>query len=211
MTSHDQPAAHPPTDRDLLDRWFEREDAEAFHELVVRHGRMVLAVCRRILGDVHLADDLAQDCFLRLAEQRSGKARNIGAWLHAVAANAAKTARRDRRRREEEPIEEAQQEGVDPATPARVAAWRELEGDVDAAISALPEALREVVVGHFLEGRSHRELGRELGLGDRTVGYRIAKGIERLRRELAARGIRIDREALGVALVALPAPSSGAA
>ena len=50
--------------------------------------------------------------------------------------------------------------------------------------------LRAVVVGHFLEGRSHRELGRHLGLGDRTVGYRITKGIERLRRELAARGIK---------------------
>ncbi len=208
MTSHDRPATHPLTDRDLLDRWVEREDAEAFHELVARHGRMVLGVCRRILGDVHLADDLAQDCFLRLAEQGSGKARNVAGWLHAVAANAAKTARRDRRRREVEPIEEVQQEGFDPATPARVAAWRELEGEVDAAISALPEALREVVVGHFLEGRSHRELGRELGLGDRTVGYRIAKGIERLRRELAARGIRVDREALGVALVALPTPAS---
>ena len=116
MTSHDRPATRPPTDRDLLDRWVEREDPEAFHELVARHGRMVLGVCRRILGDVHLADDLAQDCFLRLARTPHAPARNVAGWLHRVATHRAVSALRARRLRTGK---DPSHEPSDPDGPAR--------------------------------------------------------------------------------------------
>src|SRR5215472_6185049 len=48
----------------LLDRFVEQWDQAAFHDLVVRHGPMVLGVCRRILRDHHAAEDVFQATFL---------------------------------------------------------------------------------------------------------------------------------------------------
>ncbi len=190
------------TDRTLLARWTRDGDAQAFAELMDRHARMVLGVCRRILGDANTADDVAQECFLRLAHAEYGPRSNVAGWLHRVATNVSISALRAARER---PVPVADLEPPESATPW-LSEWRELEPHVDAAIAELPDELRAVVVAHFLEGRSQRELGRELGLGDRTVGYRIHKGIERLRKRLAARGIRVERDALAAVLVALPAP-----
>ena len=78
------------SDSQLLDR-FTSGDATAsepaFAMLVERHGPMVLAVCRRLLADPHLAEDAFQATFLVLA-RRAGSVRNreaVGAWLHRVA------------------------------------------------------------------------------------------------------------------------------
>ncbi|MEK7794858.1 MAG: sigma factor, partial [Candidatus Hydrogenedentota bacterium] len=54
----------------LLERWVLERDAGAFREIVLRHGGMVYGTCRRILGNPADAEEIAQDCFLRLAETR---------------------------------------------------------------------------------------------------------------------------------------------
>jgi len=53
-------------DRDLLRRFADARDEGAFAELVRRHGPMVLAVCRRVVSDSHLADDAFQATFVVL-------------------------------------------------------------------------------------------------------------------------------------------------
>src|SRR5262245_8306762 len=93
------------SDGQLLERFLERPDEAAdlgLAVLVRRHGRMVLGVCRRVLGRPHGADDAFQATFLVLAR----RARSIhvegslGRWLFGVAARVATRARsRDRRRR----------------------------------------------------------------------------------------------------------------
>src|SRR5438067_6194352 len=57
------------SDRVLLDRFVRTRDEEAFAALVKRHAAMVMAVCRRVLNDVHSAEDVFQATFLVLVQK----------------------------------------------------------------------------------------------------------------------------------------------
>src|SRR5437763_16419827 len=61
------PAAEPASDRALLERFADSHGEAAFAELVRRHGPLVQGVCRRLLRDIHAADDAFQATFLLLA------------------------------------------------------------------------------------------------------------------------------------------------
>src|SRR5215207_1922381 len=81
------PQAPALADRELLERFAHQHDEEAFATLVGRHGAMVLAVCRRVLGHVQDAEDACQGTFLVLARKAAAvrKKDSLGSWLHAVA------------------------------------------------------------------------------------------------------------------------------
>src|SRR5260370_3939898 len=68
------------SDRDLLHRFSELHDEEAFATLMRRHGSMVFGVCRRVVRSVHDAEDTCQAVFLVLAPN----AGSFG-WHHSVA------------------------------------------------------------------------------------------------------------------------------
>src|SRR5262245_33497067 len=73
-------------DRELLRRFVDGGDGEAFAGLVARHGPMVLGVCRRILRDAHAAEDAFQATFLVLVH-KAGAIRvddSLGRWLYTV-------------------------------------------------------------------------------------------------------------------------------
>src|SRR5437763_16721866 len=61
--------AERPSDAELLGRYASRRDAEAFAELVARHGPAVLGACRRVLGPSADADDAFQAVFVGLARR----------------------------------------------------------------------------------------------------------------------------------------------
>src|SRR5436190_24184400 len=83
----DADAASPLSDDCLLDRFRTRGDEAAFEVLVWRHGAMVLATCRRVLGDAHAAEDALQATFLILARKARSVRRGpaLAGWLHRVA------------------------------------------------------------------------------------------------------------------------------
>ena len=77
----------PATDVALLELWIAARDGEAFNELVSRYAGLVHGACRRVLGNAHDAQDVAQDCFLKLArlssppiEPRQSLAGWLGRW-----------------------------------------------------------------------------------------------------------------------------------
>ncbi len=79
------------TDRQLLERFIHHRDPSAFEVLVLRHGPMVLRVCRNLLHDPNDAQDAFQATFLILV-RRSGSIRrldSVGSWLYGVACRAA--------------------------------------------------------------------------------------------------------------------------
>ena len=92
------------SDRQLLERFTGGRDASgeaAFEVLVLRHGPMVLRVCRNVLGDSTDAEDAFQATFLVLV-RRCGSIRrleSLGSWLYGVACRVAARARVDAAKR----------------------------------------------------------------------------------------------------------------
>src|SRR5262245_3664210 len=81
-----RPADPGATAGQLLGRFIAAADADAFAALVARHGPMVLAVCRRVAADHHLAEDAFQAVFLVLA-RRAAAVRPpdaVRGWLYGV-------------------------------------------------------------------------------------------------------------------------------
>src|ERR1700730_19043498 len=71
------------SDRQLLERFVESQEEAAFAAILDRHGPMLLGLCRRLLSDVHLADDVLQATFLVLA-RKAGSIRqraSLAGWL----------------------------------------------------------------------------------------------------------------------------------
>src|SRR3954470_7914392 len=76
-----------PSDPQLLARFLDRRDEDAFAALVRRHGPMVLAVCHRLLPERHDAEDAFQATFLVLVRKAGslGRPESLGNWLYGVA------------------------------------------------------------------------------------------------------------------------------
>src|SRR5262245_28144565 len=81
------PASEDVTDAELISRFVESRDSNAFAALVRRHGGLVWGACRRRLRDAHAAEDAFLATFLALA-RHAGSVRKpdaLAAWLHRVA------------------------------------------------------------------------------------------------------------------------------
>src|SRR5207247_1473610 len=92
-----------------------------FEALVRRHGPMVLGICRRVLGDVHEADDAFQAAFLVLLRRAASVVprESVGNWLYGVAFRTALEARTNRSRRRSPPRSSFAISTAWTATPAR--------------------------------------------------------------------------------------------
>jgi DNA-directed RNA polymerase specialized sigma24 family protein len=97
-----QPALVDVSDQDLVAALLTRRDEIAFEALLRRHGPMVLAVCRRVLGNIHDAEDAFQSTFLVLIRKATAirKPEAVGSWLYGVAYLTARKARQMSARRQ---------------------------------------------------------------------------------------------------------------
>jgi hypothetical protein len=110
-------AEHDATDSDLLARFADDRDEEAFEALVRRHGQAVYGICRRVLSDTHDAEDAFQATFLILARKAASIRRReaVSSWLCGVAYRVARRALAEaagRRARESPLAEVAAQEAT---------------------------------------------------------------------------------------------------
>jgi len=190
-----------PLDDELLARFVADRDGEAFAKLVRRHGPMVLAVCRRLIGDAHLAEDALQAVFLVLARRASdvkpGGA--VRSWLYGVAVRTAKEARAiaARRRAREFPVPNV------PDRPAPVEASPDSEAlqTLDEEIGRLPDHLRAAVILFEIDGLSRRDVANRLGIPEGTLASRLGKARKVLAARLRDRGVTVPVAGL-VALLA---------
>ena len=170
-------------DADLIARVLSREDHHAYGELVRRHQSPVRAFLARMTrGDVHLADDLAQETFLK-AWQRlrtfRGDAR-FSTWLFGIAYNEFRMASR---RRKDLALEDM---GETPLEPEEASAARDsgLRMDLAEALNYLNASERAAVILCCQNGLSHEEAALVLDCPLGTVKTNIQRGKEKLRKRL---------------------------
>src|SRR5579871_3482789 len=180
------------SDKELLDRFLQKREEAAFTLLVQRHGPMVFGVCRRILGDVHAAEDALQATFLTLVRYAHSirKQQSLASWLHSVAARLCYRMRmRTARRRQIERVVLPQQTLPDPCATL---ATQQLREALDNEINRLPDKYRVPLVLCYLAEKTHEEAARELGWPKSSVTARLARARELLQRRLSRRGIAVS-------------------
>lgn len=178
-------------DTHLLQEYVDHQGTAAFSELVHRHLDLVYSVAlRQVAGDTHRAQDVSQQVFCELAR----KARtllnrpSLAGWLYTTARHiGARNQRTEQRRLIRE--HSAQSMISNPSQGPEEPGWAELRPLLDDALTRLNEPDREAVILRFFQNRSFAEVGAALGLKENTARMRVERAMERLRQQLAKRGI----------------------
>jgi RNA polymerase sigma factor (sigma-70 family) len=205
---HVHKLAGPPDtpDGELLERFAARREGPAFEALLRRYGPMVLGVCRRVLGNLHDAEDAFQATFLTLASKAGSicKQQSVGSWLYGVAFRVAARARgqaADRRRRE------SQAPAAVTADPLAELTGRELLTVLDEELQGLAERCRLPLVLCYLQGLTCDEAARRAGWSLRTFKRRLEQGRQQLRGRLARRGLALPAALMAAGLTQAAAPA----
>ncbi|MGO9469448.1 MAG: sigma-70 family RNA polymerase sigma factor [Isosphaeraceae bacterium] len=195
QTLFDSGTASGLSDRELLERFTSGGDAaaeSAFEVLVLRHGPMVLQVCRNALGDATDAQDAFQATFLVLV-RRCGSIRrldSVGGWLYGVACRVAARARVDAARRRAAERRGALRvvEAVD-SNDRGEPEHAEFSPALQEEVRRLPEKYRSVVVLCYWQGLTQEQVAAQLGCPLGTVRSRLARARDLLRSRLVRRGL----------------------
>jgi RNA polymerase sigma-70 factor (ECF subfamily) len=167
-------------------------EVAAFEMLVVKYQRRIERLIGRMVRDVDLVEDIAQETFIRayraLPQFRGDSA--FYTWLYRIAVNTAKKALVERKRDplvsesalvstdEGEEPSRVENELSDGETPEAVLATKEIAATVNAAIDALSEDLRQAIVLREIEGLSYEEIADVMNCPIGTVRSRIFRARE---------------------------------
>ena len=160
-----------------------KQDEAVFEELYRENSGRIYALCLRMSGDATEAEDLTQDVFIR-AWNSLGSFRGdsqLSTWLHKLAVNICLNwlARGGRRGKRNVLLDDvAVLQDTRRKSP-------EDRMDLQRAIATLPPGARAVFVLHDIEGYTHDEIGRELGITSGGSKSQLFKARAKLRRLLA--------------------------
>ncbi|MEY2879353.1 MAG: hypothetical protein RLZZ15_1733 [Verrucomicrobiota bacterium] len=198
------------SDSELLRRYVEERSEAAFTTIVQRHIGLVYSVAlRRVGGDTHLAEDVAQRVFGDLARKAASLSdrATLAGWLYVSAHRAsAATVRGEQRRKAREAEAHLMETTLTDSTPE--ADWAQLRPVIDDAIVSLKEEEREAIALRYFENRSFAEVGTTLRVTEEAARKRVARAVDKLRALLAHRGVTSTVTAVGVALTAVGVASA---
>lgn len=183
----------------LLVERVKRGDQKAFELLVVKYERKVHRLIGRMVRDVDLIEDIAQETFIRayraLPNFRGESA--FYTWLYRIAVNTAKKQLADLVRDpviteaalmsaddDEDETSVRKSEPITTETPEAVLASRQIADTVNKAIEALPAELREAVTLREIEGLSYEEIADVMNCPIGTVRSRIFRAREAIATQL---------------------------
>jgi RNA polymerase sigma-70 factor (ECF subfamily) len=158
-------------------------DVAAFEELYRKNAGRIYLLCLRMCADPALAEEMAQDAFLR-AWQKLGSFRGDSAfstWLHRVAVNVVLGNRRSAARKQAGATSVGDEHLTDHPSP-RTSPGQIL--DLERSIASLPDGARTVFVLHDVEGYRHREIAGLTGLAVGTSKAQLHRARQLLRKAL---------------------------
>ncbi len=169
-------------DEECLLRGLRAGRPEASAELVRVHYQAVYRLLAHLTRDVHRAEDLTQETFITALEKIGGfqQKSSLGTWLHRIAYTKFVDSQRTRQRVDGllDRVGQSQARSVDPLDAA---AADEEAKKLHQALDALEESDRSVLVLHYLQGLSYREMSVVLDEPSGTVKWRTHLALERLR------------------------------
>ena len=166
-------------------------DQKAFELLVIKYQRRVQRLIGRMVRDVDLVEDIAQETFIRayraLAQFR-GEAQ-FYTWLYRIAVNTAKKALMDLKRNptvsentyksaDDDETSLVENELTTSETPEAVLASKEIAEIINAAMESLPEELRQAITLREIEGLTYEEISEAMNCPIGTVRSRIFRARE---------------------------------
>jgi RNA polymerase sigma factor (sigma-70 family) len=164
-----------------------------WQEVVEQHSARVYRLAYRLTGNVHDAEDLTQEVFVRVFRSLSTYTPGtFEGWLHRITTNLfLDQVRRKKRIRFDALADDADARlaGREP-DPSRAYDDTHMDDDVQAALDALPPDFRAAVVLCDIEGLTYEEIAATLGIKLGTVRSRIHRGRAQLRDALAHRAPR---------------------
>jgi len=170
------------SDHELLARYVKLGSEEAFSEVVDRYYDLVYSVCLRRLRDPFLAQDAAQAVFLALSRKAGDvlRKRTLEGWLLKAAAYAAfNTLRHERAQRRR--VEGAAFREASASEGAGTLRRAEISSLLHDALSLLGEKERRAVFLRYFGNKSHREVGRRLGISADAARMRVKRALRKLR------------------------------
>ena len=190
---HDPASVASSTDSDaMLVQRAVAGDPSAFELLVIKYQRRIQRLIGRMVRDVDLVEDIAQETFIRAyraLHQFRGDAQ-FYTWLYRIAVNTAKKFLLDMKRdptvsenafRSNDDDDETswvKHEPIADETPETVLAAKEIAAAVNAALLALPNDLQQALTLREIEGMSYEEIGEVMNCPIGTVRSRIFRARE---------------------------------
>jgi RNA polymerase sigma factor (sigma-70 family) len=195
------------TDGQLLESYLHSREATAFAALLRRHGPMVWGVCRRVLRNHQDAEDAFQATFLVLIRKAGSIVAKelVANWLYGVAHQTACKARATTAKRW---AREKQVTAMPEPALEQHRLWDDLLPQLDQELTRLPDKYRAVIALCDLEGKTRKEVARQLKLPEGTVASRLATARTMLAKRLARRGLPVSASALAVVLAQNAAAAS---
>lgn len=137
-------------------------------------------------GDIKLAEDLVQEVFLLLWENRNKvKDETVGSYLFTIARNLFLKNRR--RHQYDLKFRSAFFDHTEHESPEYVLEMKEFDEKLQLAIAGLPEKSRVVFLMHRMDGLTYREIAANLGVGIKAVEKQMSKALLILRKKLGDR------------------------
>ena len=161
-----------------------------WEEVVEQHSARVYRLAYRLTGNVHDAEDLTQDVFVRVFRSlHTYQPGTFEGWLHRITTNVFldKMRRKQRIRFDALSDESAARLGGRGPGPEQAYHDAHCDDDVQRALDALSPDFRAAVVLCDIEGLSYEEVAATLGIKLGTVRSRIHRGRAQLRESLAHR------------------------
>ena len=194
------------TDATLLRDYVEKRDERAFAELVRRHLNVVYAAAlRRTGGQRHLAEEISQKVFCDLSRKAAALTHHpaLTGWLYRSTRYAAIDAARAELRRQKLAQSFTAMPDPSPASELPVD-WESLRPVIDDAMDQLESRDRELMLLHYFNALTFAEAGGQLNLSEEAARKRISRALDKLRGQLARRGVTSTTAALSLLLAHPP-------